>query len=156
MRTPTLLLRPAALLTLALFAATGCSSSTEPAADVPATPARSPEAAVRQMVAAWNGRSVDLVAVTLAEDYEFLSSSADSNRNTTGLWLRYDELLLVREMFEPDALTPTVQTLRVDTEKVRQDTSTIVEKSKQAVDHAAEKIDASIDSEPISPTNKSL
>ncbi|MCC7335044.1 MAG: hypothetical protein IT422_08105 [Pirellulaceae bacterium] len=47
-------------------------------------------------------------------------------------------------------------TLRVDTEKVRQDTSTIVEKSKQAVDHAAEKIDASIDSEPISPTNKSL
>ncbi|MEZ6078087.1 MAG: hypothetical protein R3C56_21170 [Pirellulaceae bacterium] len=46
--------------------------------------------------------------------------------------------------------------LSVDTEKVRQDTSTIVEKSKtKPVDHAfAEKIDASIDREPISPANE--
>jgi hypothetical protein len=105
--------RAAALLTLALFAATGCSSSTEPVAAVPPTPAHTPEAAVRQLVAAWNNRSVELAAVTLAGDYEFLASSADSMRNTTGLWLRYDELQLIRDMFEPDGLTPTVQSLQV-------------------------------------------
>lgn len=36
-------------------------------------------------------------------------------------------------------------TLRVDTDKVRHDTSNMVEKSKEAVDSAAQKIDASID-----------
>ena len=118
MRTPTCIPRAAALLTLALFAATGCSSSTEPAADVPATPAHSPEAAVRQMVAAWNNRSFELAAVTLAEDYEFLASSADSLRNTTGLWLRYDELQLIRDMFEPDGLTPTVRSLHAGIDRV--------------------------------------
>ncbi|TWU25420.1 hypothetical protein Pla52o_17210 [Novipirellula galeiformis] len=39
-------------------------------------------------------------------------------------------------------------TLRVDTEKVKEDTSAIVEKSKQAVDDAARKIDASIEQTP--------
>lgn len=45
-------------------------------------------------------------------------------------------------------------TLRVDTEKVRQDTSTIVEKSKEAVDSAAQKIDASIDNKPLAPASE--
>lgn len=40
-------------------------------------------------------------------------------------------------------------TMRVDSDKVRQDTSVIVEKSKQAIDSAAEKIDASIDRDPV-------
>ncbi len=42
-------------------------------------------------------------------------------------------------------------TIRVDADKVQQDTSEIVEKSKQVIDSAAEKIDASIDREPIEP-----
>ena len=40
-------------------------------------------------------------------------------------------------------------TIRVDTEKVSSDTSAVIEQSKQAVDRAAEKIDASIDREPV-------
>ncbi|TWT53771.1 hypothetical protein Pla22_14040 [Rubripirellula amarantea] len=44
-------------------------------------------------------------------------------------------------------------TIEVDTDKVRQDTSTIVEKTKNAVDSAAGKIDASIDREPVAPVD---
>lgn len=51
-------------------------------------------------------------------------------------WLRFSS---------PDG-NPTIQ---VDTEKVKQDTAEIVEKSKQAVDTAAKKIDANIDSDPV-------
>jgi hypothetical protein len=40
-------------------------------------------------------------------------------------------------------------TIRVDTEKVKQDTSEIVEKSKQVIDGAAENIDESIDRDTI-------
>lgn len=45
-------------------------------------------------------------------------------------------------------------TVRVDSDKVRRDTSMIVEKSKQAVDSAAEQIDASIDRNPLDATNE--
>ncbi|MFG0263184.1 MAG: hypothetical protein ACF788_12400 [Novipirellula sp. JB048] len=41
--------------------------------------------------------------------------------------------------------------VRVDTEKVKQDTSEMVETSKRAVDGAARKIDASIDREVVEP-----
>ncbi len=40
-------------------------------------------------------------------------------------------------------------TIRVDTQKVKQDTSELMENSKQAVDIAAEKIDQSIDRDTI-------
>ncbi len=43
-------------------------------------------------------------------------------------------------------------TIRVDTGKVKEDTAVIVEKSKQAVDHAAETIDASNDPDPVDQT----
>lgn len=42
-------------------------------------------------------------------------------------------------------------TLRVDTDKVKQDTTGIVEQSKQAIDRTAEAVDASIDREPDLP-----
>ena len=45
-------------------------------------------------------------------------------------------------------------TIRVDKEKIKQDTSEIVEKTKQAVDSAAGKIDASIDPGPIEPVTE--
>ncbi len=45
-------------------------------------------------------------------------------------------------------------TIRVDSDKVKQDTSAFVEKSKRAVDNAAEKIDASIDRTALDSVNE--
>ncbi len=39
--------------------------------------------------------------------------------------------------------------IRVDSEKVKRDTSSVVEQSKVIIDDAAQKIDASIDPEPL-------
>ncbi len=47
-------------------------------------------------------------------------------------------------------------TIRVDADKVRQDTSVIVEKSKQVLDETAEKVDASLDTEPHEPDTDPL
>ncbi|QDV41788.1 hypothetical protein Enr13x_16310 [Stieleria neptunia] len=40
-------------------------------------------------------------------------------------------------------------TMRVDADKVRQDSAVMVEKSKQVLDETAEKVDASLDTEPL-------
>ncbi len=40
-------------------------------------------------------------------------------------------------------------TIRVDTDRIKQDTSEIVEKTKDVVDGITEKVDASIDREPV-------
>ncbi|MDV6034857.1 MAG: hypothetical protein F9B45_33155 [Phycisphaera sp. RhM] len=47
-------------------------------------------------------------------------------------------------------------TMRVDTDRVRQDTAVIVEKSKQVIDETAEKVDASLDTEPHDDDTESL